>query len=124
MSSAEFDSQAVVEKKEFAPLEKKFRVVMMLLIVFELIAACEGFYSRSLTNRVQALEGEMQAQISNEDESIQRVQDQLGMHDKNFADMQGDLSKAQTALSSTQGELRKARETTDQLVKQQKDSSE
>lgn len=104
--------------------ESKFQIMGLLLAIALILAGGEGFYSWSLTNRIQALEGATQTQITSQDESIQRLQDQLGMHEKNFTDLQGDLANAKTSLSSTQGEIQKTRKMASDLAKEQKDSAD
>ena len=115
-----------VEREEKVPMshESKFRTMGVLLAIALVLAGGEGIYSWSLTNRIQALEGATQTQITSQDESIQRLQDQLGMHEKNFTDLQGDLASAKSALNSTQGDLQKTRKMAADLAKQQKDSAD
>jgi len=104
--------------------QTKFRILGVLLGIVMVLAAAEGFYSWSLTSRIQAIESAMQTQISSQDESIQLLQDQFGMHEKNFNDIQGDLATTKSSLTSTKGEIQKANKMTDELAKQQKESSE
>ena len=116
-----------VEREEIVRVsrqESRFRIMGVLLAIALVLAGGEGIYSWSLTNRIQALEGATQTQIASQDESIQRLQDQLGMHEKNFTDLQGDLASAKTALNSTQGDLQRTRKMAADLAKQQKDSAD
>jgi chromosome segregation ATPase len=111
------------EKTPMSP-QSKFRILGVLLGIVMVFAAGEGFYSWSLTQRIEQVENAMQTQISGQDESIQGLQDQLGMHEKTFSDLQGDLAAAKTSVSSTQGEIQKAKKMTDELAKKQKESAE
>lgn len=104
--------------------QSKFRILGVLMGIVMVFAAGEGFYSWSLAQRIQGLESATQTQISSQDESIQGLQDQLGVHEKNYTDLQGDLAAAKTGLNSTQGELQKTKKMADELARQQKEASE
>ena len=104
--------------------QKQFRIMGVLLGIVMVLAAAEGFYSWSLTNRIQELESAMQTQVSSQEENIQRLQDQYGMHERNFSEIQGDLATTKSNLTNTKGEVQKAYKMADELAKQQKESSE
>ena len=104
--------------------ERNFRIIGVVLAIVFAIGIGEGLYAWWLSSRLQDVERDIQAQISSQDETIQRLQDRMGMTEEQFTELQGDVVNTRDGLGKTQGDLRRTRVLADQLAKQQKDSTE
>jgi hypothetical protein len=124
ISPNNFDPAAERTIHEEPHTDRKTTIMGALLGIVMAVAIGQGFYSRSLNNRIGELESAMQTQIGKHDESLQELQEQATVADEDFARLQQDLSTTQNHLGVTQNELRKARAAADLLAKQQKDSTD
>ena len=118
------------EKSSLSP-KTKFQILSLLLGIVMAFAVGEGFYSWSLTNRIQGLENDLQTRISSQDANLQQLQDQMGMQEKQLGmqekfsdDLRDEVTAARTGLVTTRGEIQKTKTMADELAKQQKQTAE
>lgn len=104
--------------------DRSFRIFGTLLAIGLVVGMGEGIYAWHLTNQLQRVEQEIQAQLAKQDDSMHRLRDRLGATEGQFADLDADLASTKDHLGKTQGDLRRARQMADQLAKQQKDTAE
>lgn len=125
MSSGSPEDPSKTDKKPAAQkVNRNFRTFGILLAVGLIIGAGEAIYAVVLSNRLQKAEQDLQAQISKQEDVLNRLQKRLGATEEDFADLQVDLTGAKNTLGKTQLDLRKTRLASEQLAKEQKETAE
>ncbi len=95
---------------------------VLLAIVFA-IGVAEGIYAWQLSGRLAKLQGDLQAQLVQQDDQMHRLRDRLGITDEKYSQLQGDLTTAQNNLTKTVGEVRKTQQLAGQLQKETQESN-
>lgn len=104
--------------------ERNFRIFGVMLAIGLIFGTGEGIYALKLSNRLQDVERQIQAQLTVQDASLHHLRDRVGETEGQFTDLQGDLASTKEYLGKTQGDVRKARQISDQLAKEQKETAD
>jgi chromosome segregation ATPase len=94
------------------------RALAILLGIAFAFAIGEGIYAWKLSTRLTEAEQSLQAQLRDQDHTLQQLRERMGITEEEFSNFQGDLVSARDNLTKTVGELRRTQQLAGQLQKQ------